>query len=230
MEIDHNGPLQSHLIKKYEEFFAKLVLENFFPDRYFDLELSDKPDLRNEKKRIGIEVTSSETQSDRETVRLWSEAIRLPDGKIKDKKINRLKLLGMEYTGDIQIGQSKCFKSFSLESGPFGEFLHAVETKLDKLNRGHYAQMEQYDLFVHSDMCMEPGEAEIKMPWLLRSMDKMNIRQCGFTYIYALCPSMLCIWNLSKGQYDLKMLDYNFWKLAFAAKEKVIEREEMKNE
>ena len=146
MQIDRSMPLPSQLNKKYEEFLAKLVLENFYPDRYIDLELSDKPDLRNESKRIGIEVTSSVEQVDREIVRLWSEAVRLPDGRDgreKDKKIKGLKKLGINYTGNVQIGKSKHYDSFSIESGPFGELLSAVESKLDKVNQGRYAEMQR---------------------------------------------------------------------------------------
>lgn len=230
MQIDRSMPLPSQLNKKYEEFLAKLVLENFYPDRYIDLELSDKPDLRNETMGIGIEVTSSVEQVDREVVRLWSEAVRLPDGREKDKKIKGLKKLGINYTGNVQIGKSKHYDSFSVESGPFGKLLSAVESKLDKINQGHYAEMKEYDLFIHSDICMFPEEIEIKMPWLLRCMEQIHVRQYGFTYIYALCPSMLCIWDLKKRQYDVKMLNYDFGKLVFDAKEKVIEREEVQDE
>ena len=42
-------------MSKYLEFYAKVVLEKLFG--YQNLQISDKPDLQNIKRSIGIEVT-----------------------------------------------------------------------------------------------------------------------------------------------------------------------------
>ena len=44
---------QSHTKLRYDECFAKIVLERFFPNAYNDLLLSDRPDLRDNKKASG---------------------------------------------------------------------------------------------------------------------------------------------------------------------------------
>ncbi len=35
-----------HTKRKYDECFAKLILEEYFSDRYGDLQLQDKPDSK----------------------------------------------------------------------------------------------------------------------------------------------------------------------------------------
>ena len=42
--------------KKYYEHLAKIILEKFLPQRFYDLEISDRPDIR-QTAQIGIEVT-----------------------------------------------------------------------------------------------------------------------------------------------------------------------------
>ena len=45
--IEKDKPLPRHTRLDYDECYAKLVLEKFFPDEYKKLELSDRPDLRD---------------------------------------------------------------------------------------------------------------------------------------------------------------------------------------
>lgn len=41
MKIDRNRPLPAHTKYKYEECFAKIILEHLFPQRYIDLKIED---------------------------------------------------------------------------------------------------------------------------------------------------------------------------------------------
>lgn len=45
--------------KHFNEYFAKVVLESCFPQKFDILEISDKPDLRHFVSGTGIEVTYS---------------------------------------------------------------------------------------------------------------------------------------------------------------------------
>ena len=42
--------------KRFNEYFAKVILENCFPNKFQNIEVSDKPDLRYNGNKIGIEV------------------------------------------------------------------------------------------------------------------------------------------------------------------------------
>ena len=48
--------MKHRLLKTYEEYLAKLLLETFMPEDYSDLVCDDKPDLRMGE-NIGVEVT-----------------------------------------------------------------------------------------------------------------------------------------------------------------------------
>ena len=55
--IEHDDNMRKHMqSKKYYEYLAKLILEKFLPQRFYDLEISDRPDIR-QTAQIGIEVT-----------------------------------------------------------------------------------------------------------------------------------------------------------------------------
>lgn len=48
-----------HTKYRYDECFAKIVLEEFFPNKYKNLIIKDKPDLVDESNNIGIEVVNA---------------------------------------------------------------------------------------------------------------------------------------------------------------------------
>lgn len=91
--IDSNKPLPSNTIYNYDECFAKLLLEQQFPDIFKDLELIDKPDLQNIKLDLGIEVTTAIEQNDLELDKLY---IGLEYNLVNDRKsvIKKIESLG----------------------------------------------------------------------------------------------------------------------------------------
>ena len=56
--------------KRFDEYFAKVVLEYCFPKRFTDLQIADKPDLRCGN-AIGIEVTNCMPKEAAEAFNLW---------------------------------------------------------------------------------------------------------------------------------------------------------------
>ena len=57
-----------HTKLDYDECYAKIILEMFFPAKYQDLQISDRPDLRTKDGNIGIEVTSAIPQEEQEAL------------------------------------------------------------------------------------------------------------------------------------------------------------------
>lgn len=86
--------------KHFNEYFAKVVLESCFPQKFDILEISDKPDLRHFVSGTGIEVTYSMPKKEAEAVNVWH---RLYNGKSKncEKDIERLYQLGIEYDSQL---------------------------------------------------------------------------------------------------------------------------------
>ena len=158
-KIEKDRPLPSHTKLDYDECYAKIVLEKFYPDQYENLQISDKPDLRDISNNIGIEVTSAIPQSEQEAMALACEIPYLEKEK-QDKRIAYLKKKGYNYTQYGMTGPGMGYAWTGLDYPDIRNtwckyFLSAVETKMKKLNTGGYASMKRYDLFVNSELFIE---------------------------------------------------------------------------
>src|SRR5659263_763895 len=69
--IEKDNPLQDHTKLDYYECYAKIVLEEMFPERFSDLVILDTPDLQNEQLDVGVEVTSSINPKQKEAEALY---------------------------------------------------------------------------------------------------------------------------------------------------------------
>ena len=228
MKIDRNRPLPAHTKYKYEECFAKIILEHLFPQRYIDLKIEDRPDLQDLEHQIGVEVTSAVPPEDREASSLWTSTVYMDDGPQKKRNIDRLAQLGVHYTGGVQVWPSKSYQTDSLENSPYWALIQSFSDKIQKLNQGHYAKLNQYDLFVHSELFIWPGEETLQLSRLLQEMTSQNNRSKHFTFVYLLGIEKLSIWNLNSGVY--KMTEVNsddYLQFGLAARELVIQKEEM---
>ena len=228
MKIDRNRRLPAHTKYKYEECFAKIILEHLFPQRYIDLKIEDRPDLQDLKHQIGVEVTSAVPPEDREASSLWTSTVYMDNGPQKMRNIDRLAQLGVHYTGGVQVWPSKSYQTDSLENSPYWALIQSFSDKIQKLNQGHYAKLNQYDLFVHSELFIWPGEETLQLSRLLQEMISRNNRSKHFTFVYLLGIEKLSIWNLKSGVY--KMTEVNsddYLQFGLAARELVIQKEEM---
>ena len=94
-KIEKRHPLPSHTKLKYDECHAKILLEKFFPEVYNDLQISDRPDLRDVVNSVGVEVTSAIPQGEQEALAI---ACTIPylSKKERERKITYLKAKGYE--------------------------------------------------------------------------------------------------------------------------------------
>ena len=92
-KIRENELLPPHTKLSYDECYAKLILEKFFPNKYENLQLSDKPDLRDLKHNIGIEVTSAIPKEEQEALNL-AAMIPYVDEQAQERRRKRLKKMG----------------------------------------------------------------------------------------------------------------------------------------
>ena len=197
-KIEKDKPLPRHTRLDYDECYAKLVLEKFFPDEYKNLELSDRPDLRDAKHNIGIEVTSAIPQKKQEAVMLACEIPYLPEEGQK-KRIEYLKRKGYNYT---KYGMSHPGRSYTwvglghppIEITFCSDFLHAVTKKIEKLNQGKYAVLKQCNLFVKSELYVEDWMPAKILEWLL---SKSN-REKRYSVIYLLALNGLFWFDIER--------------------------------
>lgn len=141
--VDPDRPLPSELAKEYWETSAKLILEKFFPELFFDLSVEgEKPDLRNET--TGVEVTSAEDRESQEMDSLYSRQYTYGSLKQKEMALKRIEKLG----GRVK----KYCLAHPGRSRNLGKIYYAVKIKTKKLNASYDVFPRNY-LFVY-DSCL----------------------------------------------------------------------------
>ena len=100
MKIEKDKPLPDHTKLDYYECYAKIVLEDLFPDRYFNLILADKPDLQGYD--VGIEVTKANGKNREELEGCWVTANNCSNWAKACRCVDRMKQLGAEYNRAVQ--------------------------------------------------------------------------------------------------------------------------------
>lgn len=230
-KIYKDRPLPKHTRLDYDECFAKLVLEKFFPDKYQNLIISDKPDLRTPDGKAGIEVTSAIPEKTQEAISLAVEIPYLSE-KEQRKRIEYLKSKGFEYEKYCltQPVESYCWSGFGhpdIEVTFCSRFINAVKNKLIRLNSGNYALLEKYRLFVQSELLIEDWMPEK----LLNKLTIISESALCYSTIYLLALNGLFVFNISRHMHmhleiDKKLL----WEISNKARELVEEGEKVVSE
>lgn len=225
-KIQKDRPLPSHTKLDYDECYAKIVLEKFFPDRYENLQISDKPDLRDISNSIGIEVTSAIPQIEQEAMSLACEITYL-EKKQQDKRIAYLEKIGYNYTQYGMTGPGMGYRwtgsdNPDIKSTWCKYFLSAVEAKIKKLNKGGYAQMLRYDLFVNSELHIDDWMKDE----LLKALITYSQHPRAYSFVYLLALNGLFAFDLNKQKVLLVETGEKLYELGMLARKMVEEGEE----
>ena len=187
-----------HTKLKYDECFAKLILEEYFSDRYGDLQLQDKPDLFDRKNNIGIEVVRAVDGRRNEAMMLWT---KMPEKNPQQQKraIERMEQLGEEYQEGIKSWKPVSYP-LNLKDSPLQHFIKAVEKKVDKLNQNLYKECSRYDLFVNSSIYIQPE----LLSELLEQIKSINCREKRYSFIYFYGQKTIVEFDFVHNKYTLK--------------------------
>lgn len=221
VKIEKDRPLLRHTKLDYDECYAKIILEKFFPAKYQNLQISDRPDLRTKDGNIGIEVTSVIPQEEQEALALACE-IPYIDEENQEKRIEYLKKKGYKYT---KYGMSHPSRSYGwigfnysdIEQTFCSDFIHAVEEKIKKLNSGNYDLLSEYDLFVQSELYIE----EWMQQKLIDKLCQLSIQQYNYKFIYLLALNGLFVFDVSTHKYSMKETGEKLWGLGTEARDMV---------
>lgn len=192
--FDFTEPLSDYLKTKYDECYAKIVLEELYPEEFIDLELKDKPDLQMENGKLGIEVVISEDKKDLEAESLYS---KIEYGKVrnKGKAIEKIEKLESSYKDGILFSSGK--DSFDLIFGSFN-------TKINKLNGDGYANFKWNYLFTFSSIIAD--DRMIKEA--IQEMQKIQAsKERKFYKVFVLVPGDLYCLDLYNDCYERKPID-----------------------
>lgn len=138
--------------KRFDEYFAKVILESCFPKRFTDLQISDKPDLRFGSE-IGIEVTNCMPKKVAEAFNLWHRVAKQGE-QTPPRILERLEQL--KDSGHLEnnnlVWEQGSYVNDDIDNSPIKGFVNSVASKVERLNsaNANYAEMKSYDLFVNS--------------------------------------------------------------------------------
>ena len=194
--------------KRFDEYFAKVVLQSCFPKRFADLKISDKPDLRcgNE---IGIEVTNCMPKEAAEAFSLWRKVERLRD-KTPQRIWERLEQLKdtVHLVGNELIWEQDAYINDDIDNSPIKEFTKAVAKKIERLNsiNADYDDMGSYELFANSFIYVSTYKQIIA---LLKRTTELNDKPKKCDNIYLVTGGQkLIVFDLVNNTFDIKYL-YN---------------------
>lgn len=188
--------------RRFSECFAKVVLETYFNDRYCDLLLSDKPDLFDEKNKIGVEVVEAVDKREREAQTLWVEMPK-KTAQQQERAKERMKQLGEEYQGDVQKWSSVEYP-YNLEKSPLQIVIRGMKGKIKKLLK--YTECEKYDLFVFSCLYIQ----EEMMPKLFAKLKELNCGEKTFSVVYLYGQKTMVKFNFETDNYVISKDDNQF--------------------
>lgn len=179
--------------RRFSECFAKVVLETYFNDRYCDLLLSDKPDLFDEKNKIGVEVVEAVDEREREAQTLWVEMPK-KTAQQQERAKERMKQLGEEYQGGIQSWSSVEYP-YNLENSPLQIVIRGMKGKIKKLLK--YTECEKYDLFIFSCLYIQ----EEMMPKLFAKLKELNCGEKTFSVVFLYGQKTMVKFNFETDNY-----------------------------
>ena len=147
MKNKSKSNIGEHEKYRYEECYAKILLERVYPEIYTDLSILDKPDLQNEVLQVGAEVTSAVPSSLREAKACWIKANNTNDMKIKSKYVKRMEQIGYKYTGGMQNWLKEDIDQLYEETS-LVDLEISIRSKMEKKDRGGYKELKNMDLYI----------------------------------------------------------------------------------
>lgn len=192
--------------KRFDEYFAKVVLEKCFPEKFSDLQISDKPDLRlgNE---IGIEVTNCMPKKAVEAFNLWHR-VENQGEQTPPRILEWLEQLKdtVHLEGNELIWEQGSYVDDDIDNSPIKEFVNAVANKVERLNSANadYAEMKSYELFVNSFIDISTFK---QIYALVARVEMLNIKPKKFDNIYLITSNQkLLVFDTINNTFDIKYL------------------------
>ncbi len=190
--------------KRFNEYFAKVILENCFPNKFQNIEVSDKPDLRYNVNEIGIEVAycmPNEVVKSLNCIGRYEKAADIPG-----KTLKKAKRAGITIDEQgVLWNQDSYADNMAIEKTPIRYFLDMVRQKVERLNSktAGYAEMKSYELFINSPITM-PDWFKRETSLVLKNINNSE-KQYDTIYLLLSEPKLL-VYSLKENKYDELLL------------------------
>lgn len=214
--IFSNMPLPSNTKYNWSECFAKLMLERVIAGELNDLTIVDKPDFRNERMSVGIEVTTAVDKKDLELERLYTE---LEYGLIRnaDAASKKIQKLGGKIINGVLVHPGR---TRTLEN-----IYNSFEFKLILLNSGNYNIFKHNYLFITDENLIHESEI-INMIIKFESLQKKYKYNFEKVYIYIYGDNFYEL-NLKQEKYKIfKLSSDEVYRISIDART-IVEKKEM---
>ena len=185
--------------KRWEEYFTKLVFEQVFPKKFFDLKIADKPDLQDLVNDVGIEVTIASRKNEKELDHLFSLLTNKKGTADQQKRSKeRVRQLGGIYN---DIGTMTCWVGYR----DLSRIYSRLEDKLQKLNAGGYRVFDNNYLFIIDTNLFLPDELrDISMELSKHQEPYQTCFDSIFIYLYG---GMLFKFDMVTGAFSRFKID-----------------------
>lgn len=180
---------QKHTTIRFEECYAKIVLEDLFPEQFCNLDLKDRPDLQNEELDIGIEVTSAIDQKQREAESLYFEMTEENDAKKEKQKTGATLADGILFGKPIRID--------------FYNINEALESKLKKLASEQYKNFNKQYLFIFSTIYATAAMREEALAEMQTISAESGQK---FNEVFVLVPKRIYVFDLDHNTFCEKVI------------------------
>ena len=200
--------------KRFNEYFAKVILENCFPNKFQNIEVLDKPDLRYNENKIGIEVAYCMPKGVAEAfncIKRYEQAADIPETTLKKAKRAGVTIDEQGILWD----QGFYADNMAIDKTPIRYFLDMVRQKVERLNSetADYTEMGSYELFINSPITI-PDWFKIET---FQTLKNINNREKQYDTIYLLLSEpKLLVFNLKENKYNVLLL--MTWRDKFAEK------------
>lgn len=189
---------------RFNEYFAKVILENCFPNKFQNIEVSDKPDLRYNGNKIGIEVAYCMPEEVVEAFNCIDRYEKAED--IPEKTIRKAKRAGVTLDEQgVLWDQGSYADNMPIEKTPIRYFLGMVRQKVERLNSktADYAEMESYELFINSSLII-PNWFKEKTYESLKSINN-GVKKYDVVYL-RVNDQKIFVYNLKESKYEELLL------------------------
>ena len=214
--IPFRRPLTSRQRKYFVEHFALEILKYCFGHTYDSFFVSDKPDIQNGEKRVGIEVTEAIT---REEAQIDGEFAKYQFEKEKKAKERRKTIIEANGGKVDKLGITYPVKNSNIEKRIFQ---NAISIKMGKLASYKEQGFSKVGLFIYYD---EPP-IPFKIEELKLYYDEiLNQYQEKYDLIYFVYPCGLVCYNVTEDNiYVIKIGRENYERLQYEARAIVEEK------
>lgn len=209
-------PLPKHTKVDYYECYAKIILEELYPNKFCNLKIVDKPDLQSIDGNYGVEVTIAINENQLRAEGLYRD-ISYKRCRNEKKASEKIVECGCKLEGEVLTGKPGT-DSFDL-------ILKAFDSKLNKLNENKYSYSRQNYLFIFSDIYA----IEDMIMSAIKNMQQKQLNKVRkFLKVYVLVPEYFYCLNLRSGSYDIYRIESALQVLQSSKARELVEEYETK--